>query len=270
MVDTLHRLVRWVHVGFGFVGLAAFWVPVFAKKGKRLHVACGKVFAACAYVVAVSALGVSLWALADPISFFSIRVADQAPERLAALKADTRFMASILASLAVLLLSSVENGLGVVRARRDPLYRDLLRRAACIGLGVAGVGLLAAGAWGVARAGSGREIVRIALGAVLLAASRSRWKEIVEPLPTPMTWWYRHMAGMLGAGIAFHTAFAVFGSGRIFHYQLHGPVALVPWVLPSIVGAAGITIGIRYYKRKFNERATPRRAAPGMAPSAGD
>ena len=36
------------HVLTGFVGLAAFWVPVFASKGGRTHVRAGRVFVYCA------------------------------------------------------------------------------------------------------------------------------------------------------------------------------------------------------------------------------
>ena len=45
-----------VHVATGFVGLAAFWVPVFARKGGRLHVQAGRVYAYSAYVVTLSAV----------------------------------------------------------------------------------------------------------------------------------------------------------------------------------------------------------------------
>ncbi len=32
-----------IHVATGFVGLAAFWVPVLARKGSRTHVRAGRV-----------------------------------------------------------------------------------------------------------------------------------------------------------------------------------------------------------------------------------
>ena len=63
MAETMHDLLRALHISTGFVGLAAFWIPALARKGGRLHVGAGRVFAACAYVVALSALGSTSWAL---------------------------------------------------------------------------------------------------------------------------------------------------------------------------------------------------------------
>jgi len=252
MLETLHHGIRWIHIGFGFVGLAAFWGPVFAKKGGPWHVRCGKVFVFCGYVVGLTALATSLWALADPLSFFSN--ANPTPEQLAAGAAEIRFFFGILACLSLLLLSAIENGLGVIRTRHEPDRPNPRRRIACALVGLGGALLLAAGAWGLLANDDSREYVRIGLGALLVVGARSRWQHILDPRPTPMTWWYRHMQGMLGAGIAFHTAFAVFGSNRIFHFQLEGPWALVPWVLPPMIGIAGTNIWVRYYQRKFGKR----------------
>ena len=55
----LFDVLIWVHVATGFVGLAAFWVPVFARKGSRAHVRAGRVYTYCAYVVTLSAVTAS-------------------------------------------------------------------------------------------------------------------------------------------------------------------------------------------------------------------
>ena len=65
-----------------------------------------------------------------------------------------------------------------------------------------------------------------------------------------------HVAGsMLGGGIAFHTAFAVFGAQRLWAYELAGPLAVVPWLLPTAVGIPAIIVWTRYYRRKFEPAA---------------
>lgn len=81
-----------------------------------------------------------------------------------------------------------------------------------------------------------------------------------RPYPTPMAWWYEHMESMLGGGVAFHTAFLVLGAGRMFGIALDGPAAIVPWLLPTVVGVPASAIWVSYYRRKFNE-AAPRAAA---------
>ena len=76
-----------------------------------------------------------------------------------------------------------------------------------------------------------------------------------------MAHWYEHLGSMLGGGIAFHTAFAVFGIQRFIEYDLSGIVGLLPWILPTIVGTIAITIWTRHYRKKFEdlaaEKATP-------------
>ena len=58
---------------------------------------------------------------------------------------------------------------------------------------------------------------------------------------------------MIGAGIAFHTAFAVFGSSRLFDIGLTGWIAVIPWVLPAAIGIPATILWTRHYRRKFGE-----------------
>jgi hypothetical protein len=82
-----------------------------------------------------------------------------------------------------------------------------------------------------------------------------------RPHATPMAWWYEHMGSMLGGGVAFHTAFLVLGAGRLVGIQLDGLAAVVPWILPSVIGLPATAIWTRYYQRRFGELEPRRRAA---------
>ena len=64
---------------------------------------------------------------------------------------------------------------------------------------------------------------------------------------------------MLGGGIAFHTAFIVTGAQRMIGYEIDGPFAIVPWILPTVIGIPAIIVWTRYYRSKF------RPAAPAAA-----
>ena len=46
---------RWLHMMAGFIGLAAFWIPVFTRKGSPLHKTAGKVFRYSAMIVVAGA-----------------------------------------------------------------------------------------------------------------------------------------------------------------------------------------------------------------------
>ena len=56
MMETLLELNRWLHVSAGFIGLAAFWVPVMTRKGGKTHRFYGKIFKYSAYVVLIGAM----------------------------------------------------------------------------------------------------------------------------------------------------------------------------------------------------------------------
>ena len=65
------------------------------------------------------------------------------------------------------------------------------------------------------------------------------------------------MGSMLGGGIAFHTAFAVFGAPRLWAYEIAGPLAVLPWILPTVIGIPTIAVWTRRYRRKFNPAPPP-------------
>ena len=70
-----------------------------------------------------------------------------------------------------------------------------------------------------------------------------------------MGWFYSHLGSMLGGGIAFHTAFIVFGAQSLWPWELAGPLAVAPWILPTVVGIPAIVVRTRYYRRKFEPAA---------------
>ena len=99
-----------VHVVAGFVGLAAFWVPVFARKGGRAHVRAGRVYAYSAYVVTLSAVTGSAW-----------RIGSYAHEGVGlAERPELYGMAAFLGYLGVVTFANVRHGIRVLATRRAP------------------------------------------------------------------------------------------------------------------------------------------------------
>jgi hypothetical protein len=74
---------------------------------------------------------------------------------------------------------------------------------------------------------------------------------IFKPRSSPMDWLYKHMEFMLRTGIAYHTAFAVFVLTPWFGSLGSGSWALVPWVLPSVIGVPAAWLWIRQYRRRL-------------------
>lgn len=249
MAETMHDLLRALHISTGFVGLAAFWIPALARKGGRLHVGAGRVFAACAYVVALSALGSTSWALLHPSSWAG------EPLRLGEIPADQIMFVAILGFLALLLLGGVETGVRAMRTRHQP-DRFATWRLRFLGLAqaAAGLALFVFGLFHVVRGGGGLFWIPVALGGATAAGYFEDRRALANPRPTPMAWWYTHMGGMVGSGIAFHTAFLVFGGQRLWGGALmEGAWSFVPWILPSVLGFPALHVWTRYYRRKFGE-----------------
>jgi len=69
---------------------------------------------------------------------------------------------------------------------------------------------------------------------------------------SPLEWKYQHMGSMLGAGIAAHTAFLVFGAGRFVDSSLSNSPLV--WLAPTIIGVPATIIWTRYYRRQEKRR----------------
>ena len=231
-----------VHVATGFVGLAAFWVPVFARKGGRAHVAAGRVYTYCAYVVTLSALTA---AAGRAVSY---RVGGISP----ADRPDLYGFSLFLGYLGVVTFATVRQAIRVVATRRAP---ETLRTPFHEALGWASItGSLAVIAFAL---GVWSDISPILLGLspIGLFTGTGMLRLMRDPGTRHMSWFYSHLGSMLGGGIAFHTAFFVFGAERLWAYDLAGPLAVVPWILPTVVGIPAIVLWTRYYRRRFSRRA---------------
>ena len=234
-----------VHVAAGFVGLAAFWIPVFARKGGRAHVQAGRVFTYSAYVVTLSAVAVSAGRIAS-LQAQGAAVADR-PEPYA--------FALFLGYLGVVTFSTVRHAIRVVETRKSPEklrtpFHQALAWASMAGS--AAVVAFALGAW------SGVSPILLGLSPIGLFTGLGALRLMRNPGARRMGWFYSHLGSMLGGGIAFHTAFIVFGAQRLWAWELAGPLAVVPWILPTAVGIPAIALWTRYYRRKFGPaRATP-------------
>ncbi len=101
--------------------------------------------------------------------------------------------------------------------------------------------------------------ILLGLSPIGLIAGRNMLRQMYQPQAEHMGWFFSHLGSMLGGGIAFHTAFIVFGVQRLVAYELTGALAVVPWILPTVVGIPAIVIWTRHYKRRFGAgRRAPR------------
>lgn len=233
------------HAAFGFLGLAAFWVPVLSKKGGARHVWFGRAFLYCAYVVLASA------AIAVIYRLGKLLAAGTGPSAEPTLFALLLF----LGYLALTTFVTVRHAVGVLRTKRDP---DALATPFNIAMGRLAI---AASLLLITYALYFRPpimVLLLALSPIGLGTGYTILRYLRGARRSARQWLYAHLGGMLGAGIAFHTAFAVFGVSQLFSFRLDGWVGILPWVLPGVVGTVAIVIWTRHYERKFGEL-VPRR-----------
>ena len=246
IVRLFFNVLVLAHIATGFIGLAAFWIPLFARKGGRVHVQAGRVFTYCAYVVTVSAVTASAGRVVS-LQVQGIGVADR-PEPYG--------FAFFLGYLGLATFATVRHAIRVVATRKSPEALRTRFHEALAWMSIAGsvaVVAFALAAW------SSISPILLALSPVGVGVGSGILRVLRNPKPGHMEWFYEHMGSMLGGGIAFHTAFIVFGAQRLWAYEFAGPLAIVPWILPTVIGIPAIVVWTRYYRRKFG------RAAPAAA-----
>jgi len=239
-MDTLILVNRYLHIIVGFCGLAAWWVPIVTAKGGVTHKRFGRIFVIAAYVVGVSAM------LSAPL-----RISDGLLEGMSwsVIAAQAGFLI-FLGYLGVLTVNFAYFGMRLVRTRRDPsqLGGALLRTLTWTMM-----------AWSVVAAvfavvfWAPTSIIMLVLAPIGIVQGFDQRRYVAAPPSLNKPWLYEHMDAMLGAGIAFHTAFLVFGSRTLFDYTIFGAFNWVPWVLPALVGNIAGSAWRKSYMRKFGD-----------------
>ena len=249
IIPAFHSVIRGLHIGLGFLGLGLFWGIVAIPKGTSLHRRLGRAFALITWIVGGSALFSSVWALMDLSSFTAGESRSGDP---LARRQIYEFIFFILLYLSAGTISGAVFGVQLVRTkeRHEELRRTtlpfwlLITAASAMGLITFGVANLIKSA---PEGMPGQAYwVPVVVGLAGLWSVWSEWSYVFGPVPAAGTWIYEHVRHMCGTGIAFHTAFLVFGANRLLGFRLPGAWALLPWVIPPVIG---LMLTSRYVQR---------------------
>ncbi len=239
-MEWVHEVFRYIHVTGGFVGLVLYWVPILSKKGSPLHRQIGKTWVWLARVVLITAfLGLLMYV---PKLLAAGETINSHPNSYAFL--------IFLGYLSIVTYVVTIYAVDVLKHKKDPsqLATPWMKGLAYLSILLSVVIVSFALVYN-----PDMKIVLFALSPVGITTGWGMLNYMHGKQSSQRAWLYEHMGSMIGAGIAFHTAFAVFGMTRLFDIGLNGWVAVIPWILPTVIGVPASVIWRRHYQRKFNE-----------------
>lgn len=239
-MDTLISLLSFTHVTAGAIGLTVFWVPIFTRKGSHYHRLLGRVFKYCAYVVLACAGAAVLLRLGTLIA------AGETPTTRSNAYATFTF----LGYLSLVTFVILRHGLQVLKNKASLIEMNTSSNRLLARVAILASVLVVAYAMYFSPS---NKIVLYALSPIGILPGIGILQAIAGKRIESKAWMYEHLGAMLGCGIAFHTAFAVFGSSRLFDLNLPGLWQALPWVLPTLVGVPATIIWTRIYKRRFGD-----------------
>jgi hypothetical protein len=221
------ELVRIFHIGVGVLAFVVLPVPLAARKGSKLHVTFGRI-----YAYAMGTLAVTGVPLAARGLFFD----------------DPRRRANALFLFFIALLASDNAWIGIRAlraARRGASQRNAIDLAPPSALLVGSLGLLVLGL----ERGAALYLFFALLGG-FLASSQIAY--CLRPAHGRVESVVRHISGMGVSCITTITAFLVTNARYLFHL---GAFNIVVWVTPAALGAIGIGVAQRRWRDRLT-RAT--------------
>ena len=230
-MNMLLKALLFAHVGGGLVSLISFWVPALTKKGSPLHRRAGRVYVRAMSVVLATSLPLSI------VLFLR----------------GNWLGGTFLFYLFIITANAMYTGQRALKSKAGPqhlitpIYVTLAWATVLGGAVVLIVGL-ATKTWLLA----GFSLIGLLTGPQAFAFMRN-------PPTDARYWWYEHLGGMIGTGIAAHVAFLNFGAQRLIPGFSLGDWGMLAWFTPVVVGIVASNRVEAHYRAKFaTSRAVPR------------
>ena len=231
---TLLTLLLISHIATGFIALLVGLIPMFSKKGSRLHNRAGLVYVYCMIAVAFTAL-----LLCGLQSFKMMRL--------------------FLTGIAVFSFYLCFTGWRATKNKKGE--QTSLDKTLTYGTLLVGAAMVCFGMYLLAQRGfSFMPIVFSFFGALTGVFAWQDYRKQQRPT-LKMSWYFQHFTRMGGSYIATFTAAVVTNVPRFLPANAPEWTATLIWIAPSLLGGMLIGRTVRYYKRKFAPK------SPGMAVS---
>ena len=222
-MKTLLEFLLYAHVAAGAVALVAFWIPALSKKGGSLHRKAGRVY----------------------VRGMSIVLATSLPLSIAAFVRGNWVAGTFLLYLFVITGSALYTGLRALKSKAGPQhYITPMYVATTWAMIVGGVVVLIVGIATQTWLLAGFSLIGLTVGPSALAFMR-------KPPTDRQFWWYEHLGGMIGTGIAAPVAFLNFGAQRLIGGFDLGSWGMLVWFAPVVIGLVASNRVEAHYRAKF-------------------
>ena len=231
-METLSEALLSTHIIAGSISLILFWIPIFTKKGGKIHNTIGKIYVYLMWIVVLSA-GV--------LSIENLIQGDY-------------LMASFLGFLTLITSNPLWYAMATLKHKKG--MTEGYKRTHLIFNSVLTIGGFLLILYGCTMIGQGPEVMLFFFGILGMTNGKEVYNHFKQP-KTKEDWYKQHYTGMIITAIAAYTAFAVFGGNQLLSGKLPGYLMALPWILPTIIGTIIITYMGRGRGREKKKKALP-------------
>ncbi|SFD51492.1 DUF2306 domain-containing protein [Spirosoma endophyticum] len=222
-----------IHITTGVIALLVGLIPMFSKKGSRLHNRAGLIYVYCMITVAITAL---LLCVLQPF----------------------KMMRLFLTGIAVFSFYLSMTGWRATKQKRSgPQQADKILTYLTLAVSVLMVGF---GVYLMMTNGASFFPILFSFFGILTFTFARRDIQAMYRPTEKMHWFFQHFTRMGGSYIATFTAALVTNIGRILPTNAPEWMATLSWIAPAVIGGMLIGRTVRYYKQKFGGTQTPVKA----------
>lgn len=224
-MDSFTKITTLIHVSLGALSLILFWLPVFTRKGSKLHRKIGNIYVYLMWGVVITAAMLS-------VKNFIIG------EITAGLFLG--FLTLITGNPLWYGVAILKNKKGVSKAYKQThfAFNLIIIAFSLIMLGYAFLHLQ-----------EGTSVLMIFFGILGLSSAPQILNDYRTKL-AGVSWFKEHYQGMVISGTAAYTAFFAFGGRQFMSGILTGYWQILPWILPTILTVIGLRYTRTYYEKK--------------------
>ena len=118
--------------------------------------------------------------------------------------------------------------------------------------------------WALRQAWVSGEVLYWVFGGLCVGNGLSMWRYLFKSTLVKGEWVIAHLGNLLGAGIAAHTAFLVFGGSSFLSQWVSDDMRIWLWVAPSAIGGMAIAVLGAIYRRRLGGRRPATSKAQGV------